>query len=94
MEKAELLGKITKISQNLDILDRLKINDNVRKELVKKERGKKRSLDKYYTDVVSKKKKLEECLMSQDQIDKNAFAWRQFVVSKIFIKIVKKIMKS
>lgn len=81
-EKAQILGKISRISKELHMLDSWKIGEDVKKVLVKEERGKKRSLDiKFYRILVKeKKKKIEKGLMSEEKEEDKGYAWRQFLV--------------
>ena len=82
MEKVEILGKISKISKDLNIIDKWKIGEDIKKVLVEEERGKKRCLDrKYYKCLVEKKKRFGEGVTIHQNIDQNALAWREFLVS-------------
>ena len=81
MDRREILVKISEKCKDMNILDNLTINGEVKEVLVKERKEKRKKLDKLcYNLDVEREMRLKTICWDCDRLERKALEWRHFLV--------------
>ena len=82
IERKDILVNISGKCKDINILDSMKMKDEVKDVLVKERKEKRKILDKCcYNLDVKREKRIKKGGWDGDDLDKKAMEWRKFLVS-------------